>query len=78
MTKAQSGPFDEEDIVTPSSQGQAAEKVGAGLRMPPIIDMAPSWRARLADTPKTRCAAPYIKQALSLFCLWLWADGVDA
>lgn len=52
MTKAQSGPFDEEDIVTPSSQGQAAEKVGAGLRMPPIIDMAPSWRARLADTTK--------------------------
>ena len=52
MTKAKSGPFDEEDIVTPSSQGQAADKVGAGLRMPPIIDMAPSWSARLADTAK--------------------------
>ena len=52
MTKAKSGPFDEEDIVTPSSQDQAAGKIGAGLRMPPIIDIAPSWRARLADTAK--------------------------
>ena len=52
MTKAKSGPFDEEDIVAPSSQDQAADKVGAGLRMPPIIDMAPSLSVRLADTAK--------------------------
>ena len=52
MTKARSGPHDEDDIVTPSAHSTATDKAGPGLRMPPIIDISPSFGLRLLDGAK--------------------------
>ena len=52
MTKARSGPHYEDDIVTPSAHSTATDKAGPGLRMPPIIDISPSFGLRLLDGAK--------------------------
>lgn len=74
MTKAKSGPLNEDDIVTPSAQDKAADQGGSGLRMPPIIDISPSLGARLIDGAKTVLRGT-LYQA-SLIALLLMALGL--
>jgi len=52
MTKVRSGQLEEDDIVTPSAQSTAADGSGPGLRMPPIIDISPSFGRRLVERAK--------------------------
>ena len=74
MTKARSGPHDEDDIVTPSAHSTATDKAGPGLRMPPIIDISPSFGLRLLDGAKNLLRGT-LYQA-SLIALLLMALGL--
>lgn len=53
MTKVRSSQLDGDDIVTPSDQSSAADRSGPGLRMPPIIDISPSFGRRLIERAKS-------------------------
>ena len=82
MTKAPSGPLDDEDIVPPSAQGATAGSGAtsgtsagkSGLRMPPIIDLSPHWGQRFIDGTKRLLRGTLYQ--LSLVILLLMALGL--
>lgn len=79
MTKARTGPLDDDDIVTPSAQADAAShshsgQANSGLRMPPIIDLSPSLLQRFVNGAKALLRGTLYQ--VSLIGLLLMALGL--